>query len=302
MENTEISWTDHTANLWWGCQEVHAGCDFCYAKALDNRYNHDHPNWGKQSGRKIVLSVWNNLAKFQRDAAASNTIKSVFVGSMMDIFEKSMQVVDNNGSPIEGLTTADLRDRLFSDIIPKSPNLLFLLLTKRNGNIAKYIPKEWRLKQPDNVMYGTSVVNQQTHDDIAESFYSLPGRKFFSMEPLLDNVHIKRINEISWVITGGESGTPEARPMSPEWVRNIKRQCDHEGVDFHFKQWGEYLPLIPLGHGLKADDGSSRIYHHEKKNMHKFVRTHNQLFYNGGKKENGSLLDGLEYKELPKTM
>jgi protein gp37 len=26
-ENSQIQWTHHTANLWWGCQRVHAGCD-----------------------------------------------------------------------------------------------------------------------------------------------------------------------------------------------------------------------------------------------------------------------------------
>jgi protein gp37 len=39
------------------------------------------------------------------------------------------------------------------------------------------------------------------------------------------------------VIVGGESG-PGARPMEPEWVRNIRDQCLHAGVQFFFKQWG----------------------------------------------------------------
>jgi protein gp37 len=28
---TEIAWTDHTFNPWWGCNKVSAGCDHCYA-------------------------------------------------------------------------------------------------------------------------------------------------------------------------------------------------------------------------------------------------------------------------------
>jgi protein gp37 len=39
------------------------------------------------------------------------------------------------------------------------------------------------------------------------------------------------------VIVGGESG-PGARPMDPEWVRNIRDQCLRAGVQFFFKQWG----------------------------------------------------------------
>jgi len=36
---------------------------------------------------------------------------------------------------------------------------------------------------------------------------------------------------------GGESG-PRARPMQPEWVREIRDQCARAGVAFFFKQWG----------------------------------------------------------------
>jgi len=42
---------------------------------------------------------------------------------------------------------------------------------------------------------------------------------------------------IDWVIVGGESG-PSARPMDPEWVREIREQCLDKGVPFFFKQWG----------------------------------------------------------------
>jgi protein gp37 len=42
---------------------------------------------------------------------------------------------------------------------------------------------------------------------------------------------------IDWVIVGGESG-PGARPMMPDWVRDIRDQCHKAGVAFFFKQWG----------------------------------------------------------------
>jgi protein gp37 len=47
--------------------------------------------------------------------------------------------------------------------------------------------------------------------------------------------------KIDWVVVGGESG-PRARPMHPEWARTIRDQCQHSGVPFHFKQWGEWAP------------------------------------------------------------
>lgn len=298
MENTEISWADHTNNLWWGCKEVHAGCDQCYARTLDNRYNHENPHWGPTSGRKIVLSTWKDLARFQRDAAAAGVIKTVFIGSMMDIFEKPMPVVDNNNNPIPGLTTGDLRDRLFLDVIPKSPNLLFLLLTKRNGNIVKYVPETWLKKCPANVMYGTTVVDQQTADQIRPSFFSIPGKKFLSMEPLLGYVNIPNLGKIDWVIVGGESGSKEARPMNPFWVYDIQDQCDKFNVPFHFKQWGHHLPVFENKDYFIAADGSGREFKKDNKETN-ISYPDSFKFYPLGKKDSGSLLASKEYKWVP---
>ncbi len=64
MENSKIEWTNHTANLWWGCTEVHEGCSNCYAVAFAHRYNHDI--WGNDKPRKEVKSVWKELEKFQK--------------------------------------------------------------------------------------------------------------------------------------------------------------------------------------------------------------------------------------------
>lgn len=46
---------------------------------------------------------------------------------------------------------------------------------------------------------------------------------------------------IDWVIVGGESG-PGARAMHPQWARTLRDQCQHSGVPFFFKQWGEWAP------------------------------------------------------------
>lgn len=46
---------------------------------------------------------------------------------------------------------------------------------------------------------------------------------------------------IDWVIVGGESG-PGARPMQPDWVRDVREQCIAQGVAFFFKQWGGLRP------------------------------------------------------------
>jgi protein gp37 len=46
-----------------------------------------------------------------------------------------------------------------------------------------------------------------------------------------------KLNDINWVIVGGESGF-KARPMKAEWVEEIRLQCEISGVPFFFKQWG----------------------------------------------------------------
>jgi len=151
MENSKIEWCEHTANLWWGCMKVHTGCKNCYAETLDNRYNHENPHWGPGSTRKIVLGVWKDLNKFQREAAKNGVMARVFVGSMMDIFEDPKPVTDNNNKPIElddpgsQLYTSDLRNTLFGNISRGDyPNLIFLLLTKRRKILINIFLKPGR--------------------------------------------------------------------------------------------------------------------------------------------------------------
>lgn len=239
-EITEISWCDHTANLWWGCQKVHAGCDHCYAEAWAQRWGNDI--WGPRAPRRAIKAVWSDLAHFQREAAKAQTVRRVFVGSMMDIFEKPYRVVDAKGLPMLG-NTGMLRERLFRDVIPASANLDFLLLTKRPSLILPAIPEDWKTTPRPNVLYGASVVNQPTVEQLVPELLRVPGRHFLSMEPLLGPVDLTpylQTNQIHWVIVGGESG-PGARPMNPEWALALKEQCERAGVPFHFKQTG--VPL-----------------------------------------------------------
>lgn len=199
-ENSKIEWTTHTANLWWGCQKVHAGCDHCYAETLSHRWGNDV--WGPKAPRRAIKAVWSDFNRFQREAAAAGRIDRVFVGSMMDIFEKPFPLIDAQGNALEG-TTDELRQRFFAEVVPNCPNLLFLLLTKRPGNILKYIPESWKTSPPANVMYGTSVVNQETADEMIPKLLEVPGRRFLSMEPLLGPV---LLNGHEWKIASGLSG------------------------------------------------------------------------------------------------
>ena len=243
-ENSKIEWTNHTANLWWGCTKVHDGCDNCYALSTARRWGNDI--WGNNKPRRKIISVWNDLAKYQKEAANRGEIHRVFVGSMMDIFEKPMPLVNHKGQPYPaGENTGHLRDKFFNEIVPKSPNLIFLLLTKRPSNINKYIPLSWIENPPKNVMFGTSPVNQKTAKGLIVQLSKINGKKFLSIEPQLEKIDLMRkikngsdlvlLDLVDWVINGGESGSGK-RPFNSDWARIIRDDCAIKKTPFFFKQ------------------------------------------------------------------
>lgn len=59
------------------------------------------------------------------------------------------------------------------------------------------------------------------------------------MNLLLEDLGELNLENVDWVIVGGESGV-RARPMREEWILSVKRQTDNQGVAFFFKQWGTW--------------------------------------------------------------
>lgn len=287
-ENSKIEWTHHTANLWHGCTKVHEGCDHCYAETLSKRWKRDI--WGNDKPRMEIKSAFSDLDKYQRLAEEASEVHRVFIGSMMDIFEKPMPLVDSKGN--ERLYTTDkLRWLLFFNIdAGKYPNLMLLFLTKRPSNINKYIPENWKTNPPANVMFGTSPVNQSTAETLIRQLNQVNGRRFLSVEPMLGRIDLDYIDTsgIDWIICGGESGHL-ARPMHPVWAIDLKDQSRKRGIPFLFKQWGEWLPKDQLSDNMVEAD---KAYIVKYRNDGKYVRL--------GKKQSGRLLDGQEYNEFPK--
>ena len=174
------------------------------------------------------------------------------------------------------LTMRDVRLRLFA-LIDATPNLDWLILTKRPENIAKMMPAYHPcgrdgcevLHVRPNLWLGTSVENQQAADERIPHLLSVPAAvRFLSCEPLLEEVSLRRAvpcgecgyrdtengygcfngNEcedetwireagLHWVIVGGESGHG-ARPCNVEWIRSIRDQCRAAGVSCFVKQLG----------------------------------------------------------------
>ncbi|KVN82222.1 phage Gp37/Gp68 family protein [Burkholderia ubonensis] len=262
-ENSMIEWTDHTFSPWIGCTKVSPGCDHCYAEHLMDARLHKVV-WGPRGERvRTSASTWRQPVRWNaRHAeffAAHGRRQRVFCASLSDVF-------DNAVDP------AWRRD-LFA-LIASTPNLDWLLLTKRIGNVAEMLRGIDVDRLPDNAWLGATVVNQAEADRDIPKLLAVPARvRFLSMEPLLGRVRLDAIrsrdwdedllvnvltgygitsprqeephrvmNEtIDWVIVGGESG-PGARPMHLDWARSLRDQCATAGVPFLFKQHGEWAP------------------------------------------------------------
>jgi protein gp37 len=129
MKNSKIEWTDHTFNPWWGCTKVSDACTRCYAEAFAKRTGHDV--WGPEKPRRFFgPDHWAQPIKWDEAAAKAGERQRVFCASMADVFE------DYTG-PDRELLAAE-RVRLFA-LIKSTPNLDWLLLTKRPENWAEII-------------------------------------------------------------------------------------------------------------------------------------------------------------------
>jgi len=223
--------------------------------------------------------------------------------------------------PRSSLNMNDVRVRLFK-LIDATPHLDWLLLTKRPENIRRFWFGDEYSSDPKmafparkNVWIGTTVENQeQANKRIPELLrcHDLSPCLFLSCEPLLGPVElIPRITDegfenhqginVDWVIAGGESG-PNARPSHPDWYRSLRDQCEAAGVPFHFKQWGEWLPLI--GHRELMDLGPGTRKWRGIDTDGKKVKAglgRDSTMVRVGKKKAGRLLDGVEHNGMPEV-
>lgn len=218
-ENTQIEWCDHTFNPWTGCTKISPGCRNCYAEKNRARFGFND-EWGPSGVRRRTgAGNWSKPLAWNRRLEGTGERETVFCASLADVFENRPELVE---------WRADLLD-----LVRATPNLDWLILTKRPENIAT----EWRIEH--NVWLGTSVETQAQASRIqALTAGVAPTVAFLSCEPLLGPLDID-LGGIDWVIAGGESG-PGARPMNPEWARSLQAQCEIAGAAFLFKQWGEH--------------------------------------------------------------
>jgi len=274
-ENSKIEWTDHTFNPWTGCTKVSAACDHCYAEAWSKRSG--HVEWGPHGTRRRT-KTWGGPVKWNKALEGTGRREKVFCASLADVFD--------NHKSIE----RKWRDDLFA-LIRSTPNLNWLLLTKRPQNIPRFVPDDWGDGYP-NVWLGTTAENQEEFDRRWSHLRAVSTKiRFFSFEPLLGPIELRSAGSLDWAIVGGESG-PGARPMHPDWARSLRDQCKAVGVRFLFKQWGDWSPGY-AEHGNDLDYGTiCAARQHDWPEGHCSFRV--------GKKRAGRMIDGEIWGQMPK--
>jgi len=238
---TSIEWTERTWNPAVGCSKISPGCAHCYAEVLAKRLQSMHIK-GYENGFRLTL-----LPERLQEPMSRKRPTVYFVNSMSDLFH-------------EEIPDSYLLQVLA--VIRQTPHHIFQILTKRAERMAEFFHTT---ELPHNVWMGVTVEDRAHGLPRIDALRRVSASvRFISAEPLLEDLMEFDLTGIHWVIVGGESG-PKARPMKREWVLNVKRLCDADGVAFFFKQWGEW-----------GVDGLRR-----------------------GKKRSGRVLDGRTWDSLP---
>jgi protein gp37 len=213
---SRIEWTEVTWNPTVGCTKISPGCKNCYAETMARRLKAMSVR-GYENGFRLTLVPERLMEPLER---RKSTV--YFVNSMSDLFHEKV--------PFEYVR------RVF-DVMARAPQHKFQMLTKRAERMAEFCRS---VEVPANVWLGVSVENRKHGVPRIDVLRTVAAEiRFLSVEPLLEDLGRIDLSGIHWVIVGGESG-PKARPMRPDWVDNIKLQCDRAGVAFFFKQWGAW--------------------------------------------------------------
>jgi protein gp37 len=212
-QKSTIEWTESTWNPIIGCNKISPGCKFCYAERMAKRLKAmgslNYDQGFKLSLHEHVLELPLTWKKPQ----------TIFVNSMSDLFHEKV--------PFSFI------EKMFK-VMNKADWHRFQVLTKRSERLLELQSK---LSWSENIWMGVSVENEDYTYRIDHLRETNAEVKFLSIEPLIGPIKKMDLTDIDWVIVGGESG-PGARPMSEEWVLEIRDQCIDSNVPFFFKQWG----------------------------------------------------------------
>jgi protein gp37 len=262
MAETKIEWTawqdgagnwrpGFTFNPWIGCQRISPGCDRCYAADLSKRYG--WVTWGDRKTETTAASVgerkrtgadnWRKPRQWAGIARKVGGRPKVFCASLADVFDNQVD--------------EQWRIDLWR-LIWETPELDWLLLTKRPENVERFLPASWTTHRNEwaHVWLGFTAEDQPHFDRRWPIMRDIPASvRFCSYEPAIGplrlfdpitpiDVRLPALG-LHWLICGGESGHGY-RELRPEWEAGIRYDCHRFGVAYYFKQMPGKKP-IPTG-------------------------------------------------------
>jgi protein gp37 len=221
-DKSAIEWTETTWNPTTGCDRISPGCDNCYALTLSKRLKamgvakYQNDGDPRTSGPGFGVAV-------HRDSLETpftwRKPRVVFVNSMSDLFHARVPI-------------AFVREVF--EVMRATPQHTYQILTKRSRRLARLAPQ---LDWASNIWMGVSVESAAQYDRVRDLAGVPASVRFLSCEPLLGPLHGLPLAGIDWVIAGGESGV-NARPVDPQWIRDLRDDCVAARTPFFFKQWG----------------------------------------------------------------
>jgi protein gp37 len=220
-QHTQIEWTDATWNPTTGCTKISPGCDHCYAERFAERFRgvFGHPY---ERGFDLTLRPERLSQPLKWKSS-----KMIFVNSMSDLFHKAVP--------------QNFIDKIF-DVMEQADWHVFQILTKRSSKLQSYVNRRYsKGGAPAHIWMGVSIEDGNRLSRLQHLRSTNAPIKFLSLEPLIGRIGRLDLRGISWVIVGGESGSGH-RPVDPEWVREIRDQCNDSDTAFFFKQWGGQRP------------------------------------------------------------
>jgi protein gp37 len=216
-DRSAIEWTEATWNPVTGCSKVSPGCAHCYAETVAERFR-GVPGHPYEQG--FDLRFWPERLEVPLNWRRP---RMIFVNSMSDLFHEEVP--------------ATYVAQVF-DVMRRADWHTFQILTKRERRLADLGP---RLDWPPNVWMGVSIENRRfVHR--ADYLRQVPAAvRFISAEPLLGPLEGLDLEEIDWLIAGGESG-PKHRRLDLDWVRDLREAAADAGTAFFLKQIGGRTP------------------------------------------------------------
>jgi protein gp37 len=257
-QTSNIEWTDATWNPLSGCSRKSPGCENCYAEKMTKRLA--LMGQAKYQGLLNGQNRFNGVIKLDEKALLEplrwKKPRKVFVNSMSDLFHEN--------------ALDEWIDKVFA-VMALTPQHTYQILTKRPERMKDYFddPDRWceilRLattlgKLPGSIVadfafkgvdslkncwLGVSVESQKYLDRVMELSATPAAVRFWSVEPLLEdlgNIRGYLEQNVDCVIVGGESG-PGKRPFNADWARSIRDQCKEKGVAFFMKQIDKVQPI-----------------------------------------------------------